>query len=116
MDVLALIHSAQGAGLRLGADGTALKTGPKEAEPLARLLGEHKAEVLAVLVNDELRKLRKLREIAPGSPQGDLPQSVEQDKSTMTPPTDPRWQFSAPNVRPTSPRIAGGRQSPTRRH
>jgi hypothetical protein len=80
MDGLSLLIRAQDAGLRLEAEGNALKiTGPKHAEPLVRLLAEHKTRVLEALANDGLRKLRKLRKIAPERPQGDLRQSVEKE-------------------------------------
>ena len=50
MDGLTLLRRAQDAGLRLEMAGTAIKiTGPKEAEPLVRLLAEHKAQVLEAL-------------------------------------------------------------------
>jgi hypothetical protein len=80
MDALTLIHRARDVGLRLEIAGNALKiTGPKEAEPLVRLLAEHKTQVLEVLSDSRLRELRELREIAPESLQGDLPQSVEEE-------------------------------------
>jgi hypothetical protein len=72
MDLLALIHRARDVGLRLEIAGNALKiTGPKEAEPLVRLLAEHKTQVLEALTNSGLRKLRELREL--------VPQSVEEE-------------------------------------
>jgi hypothetical protein len=78
MDVLALIHRARDVGLRLEIAGNALKiTGPKEAEPLVRLLAEHKTQVLEALTNSGLRKLRELREIAPEIEQRNFPPSVE---------------------------------------
>jgi hypothetical protein len=73
MGVLALIQRAQDAGLRLEAAGNTLKiTGPKEAEPIVRLLAQHKAQVLEVLADSGLRELRKLRKITTESPQQDL--------------------------------------------
>ena len=52
MDGLALIHRARDAGLRLEVAGNALKiTGPKQAEPLVRLLAKHKTQVLEALTN-----------------------------------------------------------------
>jgi hypothetical protein len=78
--VLALIHRAQDAGLRLEAAGNTLKiTGPKEAEPIVRLLAQHKAQVLEVLDHGGLRKLRELRKIITESPQQDLPLSVDEE-------------------------------------
>ena len=79
MDVSGLIHRARDAGLRLEIAGNALKiTGPKQAEPLVRLLAEHKTQVLEVLTDSRLRELRELREIAPQSQHGGLAQSVEE--------------------------------------
>jgi len=52
MDGVALLHRAWDAGLRVEAAGQMLKiTGPKRAEPVVRLLAQHKAEVLAALAN-----------------------------------------------------------------
>jgi hypothetical protein len=82
MDRLALLRRAQDAGLRLQAAGTVLKiTGPKEAEPLVRLLAEHKAQVLEALrlASGELQKMQEMQKIAPGASQGDLPQSAEEE-------------------------------------
>jgi len=80
MDGLRLILRARDAGLRLEVAGDALKiTGPKEAEPLVKLLAKHKAQALEALTNSGLRKLRELRKIAQESLQGDLPQSVEEE-------------------------------------
>ena len=48
MDGVALLHRARDAGLHVEAAGEMLKiTGPKRAEPVVRLLAEHKPEVLA---------------------------------------------------------------------
>ena len=50
MDGVGLLHRAWDAGLRVEAAGEMLKiTGPKRAEPVVRLLAQHKAEVLAAL-------------------------------------------------------------------
>jgi hypothetical protein len=50
MDGVALLHIARDAGLRVEAAGELLKiTGPKRAEPVAKLLAQHKAEVLSAL-------------------------------------------------------------------
>jgi hypothetical protein len=81
MDGLTLLRRAQDAGLRLEAAGTALKiTGPKGAEPLVRLLADHKAQVLDALrlANGEQQKLQELQK-APGSPQACLPQPAEEE-------------------------------------
>ncbi len=75
MDGLALLRRAQDAGLRLEIAGTAIKiSGPKKAEPLVRLLAEHKAQVLEALrlANGELQKIQEMQKIGPASPQGDL--------------------------------------------
>ena len=51
MDVLALLRRARKAGLRIEPAGDKLMVrGPKHAEPVVKLLAEHKAEVLAALV------------------------------------------------------------------
>ena len=50
MDAVALLHRAQGAGLRVEPIGDKLRVrGPKRAEAVVKLLAEHKAEVLAAL-------------------------------------------------------------------
>jgi hypothetical protein len=50
MDVLALLHEAKDAGLWLESAGDKLLArGPKHAEPVVKLLPEHKAEVLRAL-------------------------------------------------------------------
>jgi hypothetical protein len=50
MDGLSLLEEARGAGLRVAAEGDRLVIrGPKTAEPVARRLLAHKAEMLAVL-------------------------------------------------------------------
>jgi len=75
MDGLTLLRRAQDAGLRLEMAGTAIKiTGPKEAEPLVRLLAEHKAQVLEALrlANGELQKIQEMQKIGPASPKHDL--------------------------------------------
>jgi hypothetical protein len=52
MDALALLRRAQEAGLRVEPAGDKLMVrGPKQAEPVVKLLAEHKAEVLAALAN-----------------------------------------------------------------
>ena len=77
MDGLALIHRARDAGLRLEVAGNNLKiTGPKQAEPLVRLLAQHKTQVLEALTNSRLRELRELRKIPLESQNEDLSQSV----------------------------------------
>ena len=75
MDPLILLQRARDAGLRLEMAGTAIKiTGPKEAEPLVRLLAEHKAQVLETLrlANGGLQKIQEMQKIGPASPQDDL--------------------------------------------
>jgi hypothetical protein len=82
MDGLALLRRAQEAGLRLEVADTALKiTGPKEAEPLVRLLAEHKAQVLEALTSGQRRgaEIAGNAENKPEGPQGDLPQSAEEE-------------------------------------
>src|SRR5262249_55445361 len=50
MDAVALLHRAQKVGLRIEPMGKKLLVrGPKRAEPVVKLLGEHKTEVLAAL-------------------------------------------------------------------
>ena len=50
MDVVALLHRAREAGLRVEFTGDGLVVrGPKRAEPVVRLLAAHKTEVMAVL-------------------------------------------------------------------
>ncbi len=50
MDALALLRRAQEAGLRVKPAGDKLMVrGPKQAEPVVKLLAEHKVEVLAAL-------------------------------------------------------------------
>ena len=64
MDGLTLLRRAQSAGLRLEMAGAAIKiSGPKKAEPLVRLLAEHKAQVLEALrlANGELQKIQEPR-------------------------------------------------------
>jgi len=52
MDVLALLRQAQEAGLRVEPAGDKLLVrGPKKAAPVVKLLAEHKAEILAALIN-----------------------------------------------------------------
>jgi hypothetical protein len=59
MDGLTLLQRARDAGLRLEAADTLLKiTGPRKAEPLVRLLAEHKAQVL-----DALRKVQEVQKV-----------------------------------------------------
>jgi hypothetical protein len=54
MDGLTLLRRAQDAGLAVDVDGNTLVIrGPKRAEHLARLLIEHKLDVMAALVPDE---------------------------------------------------------------
>jgi hypothetical protein len=51
MDGLTLLHRANDAGLRFeNAGDTLVIRGPKNVEPVVKLLAEHKAEVLAALV------------------------------------------------------------------
>ena len=55
MDGLTLLRRAYDAGLRVEADGDKLLIrGPRHAEPMVKLLAEHKAEVLAALANTAL--------------------------------------------------------------
>jgi hypothetical protein len=57
MDGLTLLQCARDAGLRLEAADTSLKiTGPRAADPLVRLLAQHKTLVL-----DALRKVQEVR-------------------------------------------------------
>jgi hypothetical protein len=57
MDSLTLLQRARDAGLRVEAADTLLKiSGPRKAEPLVRLLAEHKAQVL-----DALRKVQEVQ-------------------------------------------------------
>lgn len=59
MDPLILLQRAQDAGLRLQLADTSLKiSGPRKAEPLVRLLAEHKAQVL-----DALRKVQEVQKV-----------------------------------------------------
>lgn len=52
MDALVLLRRAQEVGLRVEPAGDKLIVrGPKDAEPVVKLLAEHKAEVLAALAN-----------------------------------------------------------------
>jgi hypothetical protein len=52
MDAIALLRRAKKAGLRVEPAGDRLKVrGPKNAEPVVKLLAEHKAEVLAALAH-----------------------------------------------------------------
>jgi hypothetical protein len=70
--------------LRLQAAGTALKiTGPKTAEPLVRLLAEHKTQVLEGLrlVNCEQQKMQEMQKIRPGGRRGYLPQLDEEEEA-----------------------------------
>jgi hypothetical protein len=56
MDGLTLLRRAHAAGLRVEAAGDMLKiSGPKRAEPVVRLLAEHKSAVLAVLSEGAVR-------------------------------------------------------------
>jgi hypothetical protein len=58
MDPVILLQRARDAGLRLEVADTSLKiSGPRKAEPLVRLLAEHKAQVL-----DALRKVQEVPE------------------------------------------------------
>jgi hypothetical protein len=92
VDSVTLIHRARDAGLRLEVAGNALKiTGPKEAEPLVRLLAEHKTQVMQVLAESSVRELRELREIAPEGPPKDSLRRVE-DASRE--PFEGRCEFS----------------------
>jgi hypothetical protein len=59
MDPLILVERARDAGLRLKVADTSLKiSGPRKAEPLVRLLAEHKAQVL-----DALRKVQEVQKV-----------------------------------------------------
>ena len=59
MDPVILLQRARDAGLRLEVANTSLKiSGPRKAEPLVRLLAEHKARVL-----DVLRKVREVQKV-----------------------------------------------------
>ena len=85
MDGLALLRRAQDAGLRLEVADTALKiTGPKEAEPLVRLLAEHKAQVLEALTSGQRRgaEIAGNAENKPEGPQRHLLQRREERAST----------------------------------
>jgi len=75
MDPLILVQRARDAGLRLEVADTSLKiSGPRKAEPLVRLLAEHKAQVLEALrlANGELQKIQEMQKIGPARPQDDL--------------------------------------------
>jgi hypothetical protein len=62
MDALALLRQAQEAGLRIEPAGDKLMVrGPKHAEPVVKLLAEHRAEVLAALTS-ETNEARRWRE------------------------------------------------------
>jgi len=85
MDGLALLRRAQDAGLRLEVADTALKiTGPKEAEPLVRLLAQHKAQVLEALTSGQRRgaEIAGNAENKPEGPQGHLLQRREERAGT----------------------------------
>ena len=59
MDPVILLQRARDAGLRLEVADTSLKiSGPRKAEPLVRLLAEHKARVL-----DVLRKVQEVQKV-----------------------------------------------------
>jgi hypothetical protein len=59
MDPLILVERARDAGLRLEVADASLKiSGPGKAEPLVRLLAEHKAQVL-----DALRKVQEVQKV-----------------------------------------------------
>jgi hypothetical protein len=59
MDPLILLQRARDAGLRLEVADTSLKiSGPRKAEPLVRLLAEHKARVL-----DALREVQEVQKV-----------------------------------------------------
>jgi len=59
MDPLILLQHARDAGLRIGVAGTSLKiSGPRKAEPLVRLLAEHKPQVL-----EALRKVQEVQKV-----------------------------------------------------
>ena len=52
MDGLILLRRAQAAGLTVQAVGTRLKiSGPRQAEPIVKLLAEHKSKVLAAIAS-----------------------------------------------------------------
>jgi hypothetical protein len=75
MDPLILLQRARDAGLRLEVANTSLKiSGPRKAEPLVKLLAEHKAQVLETLrlANGGLQKIQEMQKIGPASPQDDL--------------------------------------------
>jgi hypothetical protein len=62
VDGLALLKRARDAGLRVEAAGDKLLIrGPKQAEPIVKLLAEHKAEVVAALT-PETNEARRWRE------------------------------------------------------
>ncbi len=64
MDALILLRRAQEVGLRVKPAGDKLIVrGPRDAEPVVRLLAEHKAEVLAALANTA-----RSAEVSPPSP------------------------------------------------
>ena len=59
MDPVILLQRARDAGLRLEVADTSLKiSGPRKAEPVVRLLAEHKARVL-----DALRKVQEVQKV-----------------------------------------------------
>jgi len=50
MDSVTLLHRARDVGLRIETAGNMLRiTGPRKAEPVVKLLAQHKAEVMAAL-------------------------------------------------------------------
>ena len=75
MDPLILLQHARDAGLRIGVAGTSLKiSGPRKAEPLVRLLAEHKPQVLEAL--------RKVQEVQKVQGTGSRGTSTECDPAT----------------------------------
>jgi hypothetical protein len=62
VDGVTLLRRARDAGLRVEAAGDKLLIrGPKQAEPIVKLLAEHKAEVVAALT-PETNEVRRWRE------------------------------------------------------
>jgi hypothetical protein len=74
MDAVTLLLHAQNAGLRVERAGDKLLVrGPRQAEPVVKLLAEHKAEVLAALaVTRSFARVVPLAEREPGLEQPSL--------------------------------------------
>ena len=94
MDGLTLLRRAQDAGLRLEVADTSLKiSGPRKAEPLVRLLAQHKAQVL-----DALRKVQEVQEVGPSyrvaNPEGLAEWKARHDRSGKRAPARLKNKFT----------------------